>query len=64
MIPVTSTNVATKGAEDVAGSNFIRFKKMGNIEPAKVPHSTTPKTATPVTMAKRKVCPPYKCGSI
>ena len=58
MIPVTSTSVATKGAEEVAGSNFNRFKNMGNIEPARVPHKTTPSTETPVTMAKRNVCVP------
>lgn len=57
-MPVTSTNVATNGADEVAGSNFIRFKNIGNIEPANVPHNTTPKTETPVTMAKRNVCVP------
>jgi len=38
--PVTSTNVATNGAEAVAGSNPIRFKRIGIIEPASVPHIT------------------------
>jgi hypothetical protein len=33
MIPVTSTSVATNGAEEVAGSNFNRFKKIGNMGP-------------------------------
>jgi len=40
--PVTSTSVATKGAEEVAGSNFIFFNTMGIIEPLKVPHITIP----------------------
>ena len=53
-----------KAAEEVAGSNFIRFKKIGNIEPANVPHKTTPITEMPVTMANKKVCVPYRCGSI
>ncbi len=30
MMPVTSTNAATNGADDVAGSNFIRFKNKYN----------------------------------
>lgn len=64
MIPVTSTNVATKGADEVAGSNFMRFKNIGSIEPANVPHNTTPNTENAVTIANSKVCVPYKCGSI
>ena len=47
MSPVTSTSVATKGAEETAGSNPKRFKKMGSIEPDKVPQSTTPISENP-----------------
>lgn len=42
MSPVTSTNVATKGVEDAAGSAPSFFNSSGNIEPIKVPHNTTP----------------------
>ena len=55
IIPVTSTSVATNGADEVAGSNFKRFRKIGNIEPAIVPHNTTPTTEVPVTMANLNV---------
>ena len=41
-IPVTSTNVATNGADDAAGSNFNFFNIIGNIEPIKLPQSTIP----------------------
>ncbi len=34
--------VATKGADETAGSNPKRFKKIGSMEPDKVPQSTTP----------------------
>ena len=39
--PVTSTSVATNGAEAVAGSNPTLFNKKGIIEPENVPQSTT-----------------------
>jgi hypothetical protein len=42
MIPVTSTSVATNGAEEAAGSNFILFKISGNILPIRLPHKTIP----------------------
>lgn len=42
MIPVTSTNVATNGAEDTAGSYRSFFNKKGNIEPTRLPHNTIP----------------------
>ena len=42
--PVTSTSVATKGADDVAGSSFSLFSIMGIIEPVSVPHKTMPIT--------------------
>ncbi len=38
--PVTSTKVATNGAEEVAGSSFNFFKTNGIIDPDKVPQST------------------------
>ena len=34
--------VATNGADETAGSNPKRFKKIGSIEPDRVPQSTTP----------------------
>ena len=40
--PVTSTNVATSGADEVAGSNLNFFKTIGIIEPLNVPHMTIP----------------------
>jgi hypothetical protein len=36
--PVTSTSVATNGADAVAGSNPIFFSMRGIIDPEKVPH--------------------------
>ena len=40
--PVTSTIVATNGADDVAGSAPKRLNIKGNIEPIKDPHNTIP----------------------
>lgn len=40
--PVTSTSVATNGAEDEAGSAPNFFKSIGSILPANDPHKTTP----------------------
>ena len=40
--PVTSTSVATNGADEVAGSTLSRFKTIGIIEPLNVPHNTIP----------------------
>ena len=45
--PVTSTSVATKGADETAGSAPSLFNIIGNIEPLSVPHSTTPTNDTP-----------------
>lgn len=39
--PVTSTSVATKGADAVAGSSLNLFSMKGIIEPDNVPQSTT-----------------------
>ena len=38
--PVTSTKVATNGAEDVAGSSLNFLSIIGIIEPESVPHNT------------------------
>lgn len=54
MTPVTSTKVATKGADDTAGSAPSFFKAMGNIEPEMVPKRTTPMRENPTTKATRK----------
>ena len=51
MSPVTSTNVAINGAEEVAGSAPNLFKMSGSIEPIKVPHNTTPKTEKAIVKA-------------
>lgn len=40
--PVTSTNVATKGADDDAGSAPNLFNNIGNILPMSDAQSTTP----------------------
>ena len=40
--PVTSTKVATKGADEVAGSNPSHLSTKGSIEPESVPHNTIP----------------------
>ena len=50
--PVTSTSVATKGAELVAGSNPRRRRMNGSMAPATDPNITTPmrlsQTVTPM----------------
>lgn len=46
MSPVTSTSVATKGAEAVAGSRPMRLSSSGIIEPETVPHSTMKRSDT------------------
>jgi len=52
--PVTSTRVATNGAEETAGSAPNLLSTMGNMEPEMVPNMTTPIRETPTTMATRK----------
>jgi len=52
--PVTSTSVATKGAEDTAGSKPNRFNIIGNNEPMVFPQSTTPTNENPTTNAISK----------
>ncbi len=41
-MPLTSTSVATNGADALAGSKPMRRNSSGSIEPASVPHVTTP----------------------
>src|SRR6266404_3214177 len=57
--PVTSTSVATNGAEDVAGSRPNLRNTNGNIEPANVPHITTPISAKKIVNPIKGQCGPY-----
>ena len=43
---MTSTSVATNGADEVAGSKPSRRSSNGSSEPTSVPHSTTPTSAS------------------
>jgi len=56
--PVTSTRVATKGADEAAGSTLSRFNMRGIIEPLKVPHITTPINAKNMVIATNHQCGP------
>ena len=49
--PVTSTRVATNGADALAGSNPCRRMTSGSIEAARVPQRTTPTRLTPTDVA-------------
>ena len=49
--PVTSTIVATKGAEEVAGSTPALLKIRGRRAPDYVPHNTTPINEKPTVAA-------------
>ena len=53
--PVTSTSVATNGAEALAGSNPIRFNRNGSIDPASDPNATIPTSENPTATASRRV---------
>ncbi len=57
--PVTSTNVATKGAEEVAGSTLKRFRTIGIIEPISVPHITIPISEKKIVIAIKSQWGPY-----
>src|SRR5205809_1115737 len=59
--PVTSTRVATKGAEDAAGSAPTLRRIKGSMDPESVPQSTTPTSAMPTVSATRGQCAPYGC---
>ena len=54
MSPVTSTSVATNGAEALAGSSPQRRKMNGNIEPAMVPKVTTPTKLHAIVSASKR----------
>ena len=56
--PVTSTNVATNGAEETAGSAPNRFNIIGSIDPVIVPNRTTPISEMPTTKAIKIKCGP------
>ena len=49
--PVTSTKVATNGAEEAAGSSLSFFKNIGIIAPFSVPHITIPINEKNIVMA-------------
>ena len=53
-MPVTSTKVATKGLEAIAGSAPRRLKTIGSMEPISVPHRQMPATARPITSDSRQ----------
>src|SRR3989339_913374 len=59
MIPVTSTKVATNGAEEVAGSspNFLII--IGSIEPRIAPQATTPSREIETAVPNKNQCSPY-----
>ena len=58
MSPVTSTSVATNGADEVAGSILHRFNNMGIIEPLNVPHITIPIKEKNMVIAIKSQCSP------
>ena len=55
---VTSTKVATKGAEEVAGSSPTFFNRKGNNEPESVPHRTIPTIENPTVKPINIQCAP------
>ena len=57
--PVTSTKVATNGADDVAGSKPSFFNNKGSMEPASDPHKTIPINVKPTVKATISQCGPY-----
>jgi len=58
MSPVTSTNVATNGAEEDAGSAPNFFNRMGSILPENDPQRTTPTKEKLTLSAMRNQCIP------
>ena len=56
--PVTSTMVATKGADEVAGSAPIFFSSSGNIEPDSVPYKTIPNKVMATVIPNNNQCGP------
>src|SRR4029079_10232637 len=59
MRPVTSTRVATKGADEVAGSSFKVRRRKGSMDPEIVPHKTTPTSENDTVTAIKSQCGPY-----
>jgi hypothetical protein len=55
---MTSTRVATKGADALAGSKPNRFRMKGSIDPASEPKVTMPTSAAPTVQATRIKCSP------
>jgi hypothetical protein len=55
---VTSTKVATNGADETAGSAPNLFKTIGNMDPVMVPHITTPTKVNPMVLAIKIQCSP------
>ncbi len=49
--PVTSTRVATKGADALAGSKPQRLRMNGSIDPASVPNVMTPSRLSAIVKA-------------
>src|SRR5688572_8464083 len=58
--PVTSTIVATNGADETAGSKPIPRKINGNTEPLNAPHMTTPTSEIATVSATSSQCSPYR----
>ena len=56
--PVTSTRVATNGAEALAGSKPSRLRMKGSIDPDSEPNVTMPTSAAPMVIASRIQCSP------
>ena len=52
-IPVTSTRVATKGAEALAGSNLKALRMKGSMDPDKEPNVTIPIREAAIVIAIR-----------
>lgn len=55
---MTSTRVATKGAEALAGSNFKPLRIKGNIDPESEPKVTIPTKAAPTVVETAIQCCP------
>src|ERR1051325_7921480 len=60
MSPVTSTSVATNGADDVAGSKPNLRRMNGSPQPTSVPQRTTPTSANATVVATISQCGPYR----
>ena len=56
--PVTSTRVATNGADEVAGSKPRRRRMNGRIDPTSGPHSTIPTSESDTVSATSSQCGP------